>query len=168
MDIIKYVQDIVLNAVEACDYDDASLLAGIETYIKANGFARLSGQFSDEVIRKTVSSNLNSVMPAKPEEVVLYFSNYELIERVRLLNNQSLKLARQKLDGKEAVRSVELNSLEEKLDEYSRQINGTDGLYEFLKPQISEIVLNIDYAKDKSPYVGQRLAAGNMKTGGLT
>ena len=168
MDINKYVQDVILHAVEACAYDKASLLAGIDAYIKANGFAQLSGQFSDEVIKKTASSILNSVMPAKPEEVVLYFSNYELIERVRLLNNQSLKLARQKLDGKEAVNTTELNRIEEKLDEYMRQINGIDGLYEFLNLQISEIVLNMDYAKGRAPYAGQRLASEGMRAGGLT
>ncbi len=156
MNIKKYVYNAVIDAIRDCDYEPEMVSDCVEAYIKNNGFYELDGRFNDSVIQRVVGSNLAPVLAMSHQSIAIFFSFYPLIEQVKLINNKSLALAAAVRDGHSASLE-EVQSLEAELDACVAEVCKSEKLHQFLNGQISEILLNIDYAKGVSTQMGQRL-----------
>ena len=152
MDIKNYVREAVFSLIgdTACDPD--RVIAGIDAYTDDNGFAAMAGDFDDTVIRQVVRMDLEGHRFGTGKEAALYFSNYRLIEKVRILSNKALKLSL----VKEAADPHILVELERELEECLREVGLEDGLYDMLEMQFSEIVLNLDHVRKGTDSVSQR------------
>lgn len=157
MKIKELIYEMVLSAVGdiSCDYDQ--ITTGIDEYIEDNGFDRLNDSFSSSVIESVIKTNLADKLSMPPESIALYFSNYRLIEKIRVLNNQSLALAKAVTHGENPAESFKIEELEKAFDEYTREVYAKENLKKMLDSQISEIILNLDYAKAKSSVYSRRL-----------
>lgn len=156
MIIESFIKEIVFNAIENCNYDPTTVSNGICSYAQRHGFHELKTKFTDSVIKRVIVNSLTPIMSMKPDAITLYFSHYSLIERLSLLNNQSLIIANAKRAGK-YVNDDEILKIEEAFDDCMKTVCQEQGLRELLDIQISEIILNIDYAKGVSSHMGQRL-----------
>ena len=157
MDIKEVVRERVLSAVGDYDTDMDKLIDGIDEYIADNGFCGLAGKFDDAVIREVIYNNLASRLAGPKKEIFLFFSNYKLIENIRVINNRTLKLAK---DSQHSERGAELSTIQEierDFENCMQEVYQIEGLQDILRLQISEIILNIDYAKKASPYLSRRL-----------
>lgn len=164
MHITEFIHGAVLPAIQNCDYVPESVLDGIDAYARDNGFFELDGEFPDTVIQGVILNSLRPLLALPKEHIVLFFSNYRLIEKVRLINNRSLALAKAACRGAPNA-SGDVQKLEADFDDCMNEVCRIDGLRDFLNVQISEILLNIDFAKETMPYYGQRLHGlkGDMK-----
>lgn len=158
MNIKQFVEEMILSSVSRVDFDMPQLANGIDAYIEDNGFHALEDRFEDTVIKNVISNNLAVLLSRPAEEIVLYFSNYGLIERIRLINNRSLKLANEKRHGKDIENSDSVDELEAELENCLREVYRIKGLQNILQTQISEIILNLDYANNSSSGLSQRLS----------
>ena len=156
MSIDDLVKEKVFPAISKCDYDPDAICRGVAAYAYDNGFYELESKFSENVIQRVINNNLAPVMDMQPESIALSFENYHLIKRVRMINNQSLALADAVRTGHKAS-SDELSKIETEFDDCMTEVCNVPGLREFLNVQISEIILNIDYAKGESTNLSQRL-----------
>lgn len=161
VDIKAYVCEIILSAISEKEYDKEALITGIDSYISDNGFMELNASFNDDVIRKVITNNLASRLSGTPTDIVLFFSNYELIKRIKILDNKALKYASE-VSRNNDVNYEEICELDKQLEKYICEVNGNPGLYGMLRERITEIILNLDFAKKTSPYMSQRLK--NMET----
>lgn len=156
MYIYELVQAIVIPAINGCDYDPDAVFSGITAYAHNNGFYELGSRFSEGVIRNIIKNNLSPILDMKSENIALFFSNFQLIERVRIINNQSLAIADWVRTGHEAAPD-ELQKIEAEFDDCMFKVCSIQGLWSFLNVQISEIVLNIDFVKGATKRFSQRL-----------
>ncbi len=127
MDIIKYVEDTVFSAVGDADYDREKITNGIKAYVEDNGFLNLNGAFNDDIIKKLISNNLASHLSGQTTESVLFFSNYRLIERIRILNNKTLILAKEMTDKKVLPFDAEKDRVRNSRNNKYSTINGFGG-----------------------------------------
>jgi hypothetical protein len=158
MRINELVRAIVVPAIGACDYDPDAINKGITAYARDYGFEELSAKFSESVIQKVIRSNLSQVLNMRAESIVLFFSNYQIIEKVRIVNNQSLALADRVRTG-DKVSPDEIQTLETKFENCMVEVCGIEGLREFLDIQISDIILNIEFAKGATMRYSHRLCS---------
>ena len=156
MCIDDLVKENVISAISKCDYDPDAIGRGVAAYAYDNGFYELEARFSENVIRRVIKNNLSPVLDMQPDSVALFFENYHLIKRVRMINNQSLALADAVRTGHKTSPD-ELSRIETEFDDCMAEVCSVQGLREFLNVQISEIILNIDYAKGESSNLSQRL-----------
>jgi hypothetical protein len=158
MNIEEYVRSSVIPVIRGSNYDLDALNGGIVAYTHYNGFYDLDSRFSENVIQRVIQNNLASVLTMQPKDIVLFFSNYSLIESVKLVNNRSLALADSVRTGKQVL-SDDIRKVEKEFEKYMLEVCKISGLREFLGEQISEIILNIDYAKGVSHQFSQRLSS---------
>jgi|GEM_PF-4750968 len=157
MDVEKYLYDRVVGALRGVPLDRDKLHAGIGAFARDNGFAQLAGRFGDDVIRQVLDGSADAVLEEFGPGTGLYFTHYQLIEDVRLLNNRTLELA----DDRRRTGSVEpglIEQAEREFNEKMAEISRAAGLFPMLTVQISEIVSNIDYARGTTDLMGQRLS----------
>lgn len=163
MNVKELIYEMVLSAVEDKTFDYEQITAGIDEYIKDNGFDRLNDSFSSSVIESVIRTNLANILSMSPESIALYFSNYRLIEKVRVLNNQSLALAKAVAHGERPSESFKIEELEKTFDEYIKEVYAKENLKKILDSQIAEIIINLDYAKKKSSVYSRRLRDSEVK-----
>lgn len=156
MDVERYLFDRLAGALKGVPLDRDRLRAGISAFARDNGFAQLEGRFSDSVIRDLLDGSVDSVLACFGRDAGLYFSCYQMIEEIRLLNNRTLELANERRQTGR-VEMGEVEKAETDFDEKMAEIGAVEGLYPMLSVQISEIISNIDYAKGVSPLMGKRL-----------
>ena len=156
MDIYNYVYDRVFAAIEGMDYDTEALRAGMDAYANDNCFEALTGKFSDSVIQSVIDSGIKPLLAGPKRDLILFFSNYKLIEEIRLLNNRSLRLATEKMAEGSCDPSA-VRDMEKSFEEIVWRVYLVEGLGDYLTLQMSEIISNLDYAKGTSDSVGYRL-----------
>ncbi len=152
----ELVRKMVLSSIGDVDFDEEKLTAGVDAYTEDNGFTALDDSFSEEIISKVVSNNLAERLSRPAGEIVLFFSNYRLIEQIRIINNKSLKLARERIHGDGNENEESIADLGEEFEDCLREVYKTDGLEQMLQVQISDIILNLDYAKKPSEALSRR------------
>lgn len=157
MNIEEYVSTAVLAKLDEIDFDADKLKAGIAKYVEDQAFRELDGKFSESVMKSVIQNNLAPLLASPPSEICLFFSNYSTIQGLKLIDNQALALAKaSRLSGKPCSPDT-LAALELRLDACLQHVYGDPELQRILKMQVSEILLNIDYAKYPSHVMSQRL-----------
>lgn len=111
--------------------------------------------YDDTLIAKVITNNLTDRLSKSGKEIVLFFSNYRLIETMRLIDNKTLKLARNRAHSVQ-VAGTELAEAEKQFESCLKEVYKVQGLPEMLRTMLSEILLNIDSAKGVSPCCSQR------------
>lgn len=157
MDTKKLVRELVLSSIGNVNCDMSRLTDGIDAYAEDNGFQALDGSFSKEIIQRVVSNNLDDRLSRPAGEIVLYFSNYRLIEQIRLINNKSLKIAKERIHSDGIGNEKSIADLERQFESCLREVYKTEGLQQMLQIQISEIILNLDCAKNPSQALSRRI-----------
>lgn len=157
MDIREYIHVTILSHIGENRFNRTKLEKGIDTYIADNGFCKLEAAFSDKVIENVIKNNLGYLLSGSQETTILFFSNYENIEKIRLLNNESLEMAKRAEETNFQIESERVSELEDRFEKLLKEIYCEEGLSNMLKTQISEIILNLDYAKKISPYYSKKM-----------
>lgn len=157
MDIRAFVHDVILSVVEGVLCDQRKFMEGIDAYIGKNAFYELEQSFDDLVTQRVIENNLSDILERDPKEIVLFFSNYLLLEDIRMINNKSLAFAKKAAQENETIPISEILDVENQFQHLLKEVYQSDELTFMLKSQISEIVLNLDHAKQASPYYGRRL-----------
>lgn len=156
MNIGTVISDMLYERIGDESFDDVQFQKGLDSFIESNGFCELEGRFDDEVVAEVIKNALSFVSDMNPSSIVLFFSNYSLIEEFRLLNNKTLLLAKEIKAGNKTL-SYDLNELVSEFNRLSGEICSKNGLYEFMREQISETTLNINFAKERTPAFSKRL-----------
>lgn len=157
MNIEEYVSAAVLAKLDEIDFDADKLRAGIAEYVDDQAFRELEGRFSESVMKSVIANNLSPLLTSPASEICLFFSNYMTIQELKLIDNQALALAKEsRLSGKSCSPDA-LAAIESSLNTCLQHVYGDPDLQRMLKKQVSEILLNIDYAKCPSHVMSQRL-----------
>ena len=156
MDAKELVRKLVLSSVGNTDCDMEKLTDGIDAYTEDNGFQLLDGSFDEDTIQRVVSNNLADRVSRPAGQIVLYFLNYRLIEQMRLINNKSLKIAKERIHSDGNGDEESIADIERQFEGCLREVYKTEGLQQMLQIQISEIILNLDFAKNPSKALSRR------------
>lgn len=157
MDTRKYIYEKIIQSGNTTSYDEETLRKGIDLFCKDNAFDELVDNYSDSVIKHVVDTSIDGLTHMRRSDVILYLSNYELVEQVRVLNNRTLELALKRYsDG--IIDHSEIEKLEKEFGRLLSKCVAVEGLVDNLHFQISEIILNIDYCKGNTDQLGKRLS----------
>ena len=159
MDIRNYVYNTILplSRGSACQLSQ-SLVQGLDAYMEDNGFFSLIGIVDDVVISKVIDNSLAFFLSMPAQNAILYFSNYSLIGRLHLVSNKALMCAEHRVQQKEPSQA-ELSAVETELNQILQEICKQPGLYEYLRPSISDTLLDLDYAKGIHSHRSRRLSS---------
>ena len=97
MDIYEYIKDKVLSAIGDADYDRGKMYSGIMEYAESYGYFGPVDFAEPKTIKKAIDLDLERLLSKPKDEVIMFFSNYGLIEDVKLLAIYALDLAVAKL-----------------------------------------------------------------------
>lgn len=145
----EYLYSKLSEHLQDVGFDTERVKNGIHEFSEDNGFEALNGKYEDRIITKVLDDSIALLMEMPPEDTALYFSEYALLGRVKLLENRTLEIAKAKAEGK-VVPAEDVANLEKELSEISSLIGEKPGVYEKVRNQMSEIVLNLDCASGQS------------------
>ena len=156
MNIVDYIYKKVILSSDSASYDANKLRRGITCFSSDNGFEKLNVGYSEAVIKRVVDNALFSILSMRKEWICVYFENYELVEAFRMFSNKVLSTACKTFEGKPKS-SDALLKLEGSLSDYLNKIYAIPELSQFMAQNISDCVMDLDYATGSTEQMSIRM-----------
>ena len=140
------VEEIIYNYIfeeRHIEYSDKKKLEqGIIHYVEDNGLDAMSKNMDDVQKRQLIEAFIEPMFNVS-EEARVYFENYDLLMKLKLLSNRLLDIAEMTYRGRST--DVDVAQLKDEISYIVDQMYNDESLRKSVDLEVSECLLDLDY-----------------------